>query len=463
NEVGGAFTAASLEVVHLDAQAMEQQFAGKNKLALETFSKAVQLDPNFARAYSGMSGAAANLGKLRDAEAYIKTAMEHQDRMTERERYRYRELFYAIVGDWQKCVEEGTQLIQRYPADRVGQSNLSACYAELRQIPKAAEAARRAVEIVPKGALQRQNLSYFATLGGDFAAGEQQAQEAITISPSSEPSYLALAEAQLGRGDLAAAAQSYQKLEGMSEVGASTAASGLADLAIYEGRFNEAEKILQASIEADLKAKRQDAAGSKYAALAFSELSRGDKHKAIAETDKALANTQAVGVRFLAARTLVEAGELAKSEKLATKLAGELQAESHAYGKIIQGMIALKRGQAGEGVRLITDANALLDTWIGRFELGRAYLQAGAFVEADSEFEQCMRRRGEAIELFMDNTPTYGYFPAVYYYQGRVREGLKSSNFRDSYRAYLNIREKAGEDPLLTEVKTRAAQLTASK
>jgi hypothetical protein len=42
----------------------------------------------------------------------------------------------------------------------------------------------------------------------------------------------------------------------------------------------------------------------------------------------------------------------------------------------------------------------MLDTWIGRFELGRAYIEAGAFTEADSEFDQCLKRRGEAIELF---------------------------------------------------------------
>ena len=41
----------------------------------------------------------------------------------------------------------------------------------------------------------------------------------------------------------------------------------------------------------------------------------------------------------------------------------------------------------------------------------------------------------------MDEVPTYGYFPPVYYYQGRVREGLKSPESVSSYRAYLDIRE----------------------
>ncbi len=63
-----------------------------------------------------------------------------------------------------------------------------------------------------------------------------------------------------------------------------------------------------------------------------------------------------------------------------------------------------------------------------------AYLEAGLFVEADSEFDRCVKRRGEALELFLDNVPTYGYFPLVYYYLGRVREGLKSPGFAESYR-----------------------------
>jgi hypothetical protein len=36
-------------------------------------------------------------------------------------------------------------------------------------------------------------------------------------------------------------------------------------------------------------------------------------------------------------------------------------------------MMALKKKDAKEAVKQITAANTLLDTWIGRFELGRAY------------------------------------------------------------------------------------------
>ena len=60
------------------------------------------------------------------------------------------------------------------------------------------------------------------------------------------------------------------------------------------------------------------------------------------------------------------------------------------------------------------------------------------------------------MALFLDEVPTFGFFPPVYYYRGRVREDLKSADFAESYRTYLDLRGKAGEDPLLTEVRVRA-------
>src|SRR5207248_7018974 len=137
-------------------------------------------------------------------------------------------------------------------------------------------------------------------------------------------------------------------------------------------------------------------------------------------------------------------------------LASELQAEPQAYTKLIAGEIALKDGNAPEAIKAFTEANHLLDTWIGRFGLGRAYLAAGAFAQADSEFDRCIKRRGEAILLFLDESPTFGYFPPVYYYVGLVHEGMGSKTFAESYRTYLSIRGNAGEDPLLPEARKRA-------
>ena len=454
----GPFTAASLEVVHLYSIGMEQQFAGMMEESLRSFSKAVELDPNFARAYAGMSGPSAALGRQADAEQYIKLAMQHVDRMTERERYHTRAFFYLVTGDYQKCAEEYGNLVSQYPADRIGQADLAVCSLQLRNIPKAIEASRKAVEIVPNGVVQRLNLSFQSSFGGDFQSGEREARAALQINPSSDQGYLNLAEAQLAQGQLSQAMESYHQLEKVSAMGASMAALGLADMAMYEGHFADAVRLLEKTAAADLQAKRPNSAADNFAKLAHAQLLREQKGAAVAAADKALANSQSVQIRFLAGRVFAETGELAKAQKVAASLASELQAEPRAYGKIIDGETALKQGEGRQAIKSITDAQNLLDTWIGRLELARAYLDAGLFVDADSELDRCIKRRGESLELFMDNVPTYAYFPSVYYYQGRVREGLKSPAFAESYRTYLSIRGQTAEDPLLSDIHKHLGQ-----
>src|SRR5580658_9707783 len=212
-EVSGGFQAASLEAVHQTAIGMDEQFAGKFKEAVDSFQKAAELDPKFTWAYTGMAAMSQNLGKPEDALKYMKLAMQHEDNMTEREKYRDRGLYYRVAGDWQNCVQEYTQLVTRYPADRVGQNNLATCYTQLRNAAKALEAAQHAVEIVPKGVGPRLNLAFISAFAGDFAASEREGRTALTISPSAAQGFLVLAEAQLGQGEIDRAAEAYHQLE----------------------------------------------------------------------------------------------------------------------------------------------------------------------------------------------------------------------------------------------------------
>ena len=190
--------------------------------------------------------------------------------------------------------------------------------------------------------------------------------------------------------------------------------------------------------------------------LAHAQRLRGQKAAAIAAGERALASSNAPKIRFLTARVFAEAGEIARARTLATGLASELQAEPQAYAKTLEGMISLENGDPRQAIKSLTEANALLDTWIGHFDLGRAYLEAGLFTQADSEFDRCIKRRGEALALFLDEEPTFGFFPSVYYYQGRVRESLKSVGSVESYRTYLGIRGASREDTLLPEIRKRA-------
>jgi tetratricopeptide (TPR) repeat protein len=351
-------------------------------------------------------------------------------------------------------VEENSELVKQYPADNLGHLNLANCYSDLRNMPKALEEERRAVEISPKAAMQRRNFALIAAYAGDVQTAEREAQAALQLNPSYEKAYLPLAYAQILQGQLPQAADTYRRLEKVSRLGASFAACGLADLAFYEGRFSDAVRILEAGAAADLSTTNL-LPDEKFTALAYVQLARGQKKLAVAAAERARTSKKA-NIRFLAARIFVAAGEIAKAHSLAAALSSDSQPEPQADAKLIEGEIALQAGNPHQAIKTITEANQLLDTWVGRFDLGRAYLEAGAFAEADSEFDRCIKRRGEALELY--DGPSYGFFPPVYYYQGRVREGLKSPGAAESYRTYLGIRGKAAEDQLLSELRHRLGQ-----
>ena len=386
-------TAASLEAVHEYAIALDSLSSGRMEDALKHFSQAVDLDPNFGLAYLGMAAASHNLSRQQDADRYIKLALSHIDHMTERERYRTRAYLYYLNDDNQKCVDEYGTLLSHYPSDTGAYNNIADCFTRLRNIPGAIQEVKKAVAILPKRATYHVNVALYSAYAGDFSTAAQEAATTLQLAPSFAFGFEAQAFAALGQDDVASSGQAWQKIRAIRP---SMAAAGLADLAIYSGRYNEAVRILESGAIEDTAAHNPDSAADKNLALAYVYVLRGQKEPALAALDRALALNQAVKTRFLAGRNYIILGETAKARKLAASLSSELQIEPQAYGKLIEGEIAMKSGDGRAAVNSFTQANTILDTWIGRFDLGTAYLQLGAFTEADSEFDRCHQtpRRG---------------------------------------------------------------------
>ena len=447
-------TSASLEAVRDYATGQEALSNNRNEEARQSFQSALKLDPNFGAAYSGMAIASRNMGLQQEAEKYANEAVRRLDRMTERERYRARGLLYYLTSDYQACVKEYGDLLTRYAADVAARNNLALCLTYLRQMPRALGEMRRVVSILPKRALYHLNLALYAAYGGDFQTAEQEARTSEEMGSALGP--VATAFAQLGRGQVTQAADSYRRLAMTGGLGPSRAASGLGDVAIYEGRFADAVGILETGAAADVTAKNADRAAAKLVSAAYAQVLRGRIAAANSAAEKALQNSDALKIKFLAGRVFAIAGATARAQAIATQLAAAVPPEPQAMSKIVLGNVALASGDPRRAIALFTEANATLDTWIGRFDLGRADLAANQLLQADSEFDRCITRQGEALSLFLDEEPTFGYFPAALYYKGRVREALGSDGFADSYKTYLAIRGNAGEDPLLPDVRKRA-------
>jgi tetratricopeptide (TPR) repeat protein len=304
------------------------------------------------------------------------------------------------------------ELVRRYPSDTSAHNNLALCAKQLRDMPTAIDEMQKAVAILPKRARYRGNLALNAVYGGDFAMGEREAQESRTVHPSYPTAFSALAFAQLGQARAGEAADTYERVRRISPP---IADSGLGDLALYQGRLTEAVALFERGAAADVAAKSPDAAAEKLVALAYTQLTRGDNARAIAAAERALATGSAVKIRFLAGRILAEAGSADRAREMAAGLASQLEAEPRPTRKSSKA-ISRSEGRPGEAVDRITESIKLVDTWIGRFDLGKL-LRRGRLHASRFEFDRCIERRGEAMALALDAEPTYGYLPPVYYYQ----------------------------------------------
>jgi len=89
----------------------------------------------------------------------------------------------------------------------------------------------------------------------------------LQANPSTYPqAYDALAYAQVGQGQLAEAIKNLSTApEGQQLRTVLSRPLGLADIALYEGRFGDAAQFLQEGAAADMKADRPDSAAADFA------------------------------------------------------------------------------------------------------------------------------------------------------------------------------------------------------
>jgi eukaryotic-like serine/threonine-protein kinase len=453
------FTAASLEAAHAYADAQSLQQAGKFVEAIAAYQRAIELDPNMGRAYAGIASTDQNLGKNRDAETNYRQAMARIDRMTDREKYRTRGGYYLLMKNDSKALEEFTALVKDYPADTAGYANLALAYFIQRNMDKALEEERRALAITPHSVLQHSNLSQYALYGGDFDTATREAQQILIENPGFETAERTLAVAKLATGHVEEARQEYAKLQVMSSRGASMAATGKADLALYEGQVQDAVDILEKAVNAELAAKDADGAANDQSTLALTLIALKKTPQARMTASQAAAASQDSGVLYRVAQVFLATGDQPRALEVVAPLGNKLESEPQLYAKLIAGEAQLQKGNAREALMTFREAQKLSDSWLGHFDLGRAYLAAGEFPEASTEFDTCLRRRGEATAVFFDDNPSYHFLPDVYYYQGRAREGLNSqAGAADSYKAFLEFKAENSQDPLVADAKKRLAK-----
>ncbi len=458
--MGETFTTTSLEAMKAYAEAQKLYALGKEEEAIQKYQQAIDFDPNFARAYAGLAAAYFAINNFPKVEENYQIAIDliakNPNLMNDREKYRTRGGYYLFKQNYKRAIEEYSALVREFPEDLAGHTNLAFAYFLGYRMQEAFEEGQKAVEFDPEDLNYRYNQSWYALASGNFEIAAQEARKVLEIDPDYVKAFVVLALIDLAQDRRDEAVKIYEELQALSESGATWACMGLADLALYEGRLKDAIAILNDGIASDFEKSRKFYANPKYRMLAHAYLLQGKNAEAVEAAEKALEIYDGGEIKYAAARIYMEAGKEDKARNIAGELAREVQDIHQAYANLINGCLAMKRGDVTIGLKLCDEAQGLADTWLGRFNLGRGYLEAGAFAEALSEFEKCQKRRAEALSVFLLDFPTFRYLDTLDYYMGRALEGSGSPAARDYYLKFLDIKANADPgNPLITDTRQR--------
>ncbi|MBM3285034.1 MAG: tetratricopeptide repeat protein, partial [Candidatus Aminicenantes bacterium] len=249
----------------------------KYRESIQTMEKAVAIDPGFAMAYRSMAMAYSNLGLDSQRQTYLKKAFELTGRLSARERYTIEGDYYRASERFHdKAIAAYERLLELYPDDSIGATNLGILYISLEEWDKAVELYERSLQTNPESIWTYLNIveSYLAkgwlekaraTLESfirnykdhfmiridlavvDFAAGRPdqalaEAEKALALNPSHYLAILAKATSYRGLSDWTNAEAQFQQLFGLEEIaGHLMGREWLGAMYVLRGQFQKAE------------------------------------------------------------------------------------------------------------------------------------------------------------------------------------------------------------------------------
>src|SRR5262245_51217249 len=448
-------TASSFDALRAYERAQQLARGSRLEEALASYKEAIALDPAMGRAYAGMAVVYDDLKDDVQSKAAYAEALKRIDRMTEREKYRTLGTYYLLVArNYEKAIENYQALLRRYPADSAAHGNLGMAYMLTGNPEGAVAEAREVLKIYPNNLRQRRNLALYLMYSGDFTNAIAEGSRTTAETPGYAIGYLPVALSMLASGDVAGAVKTYDRLEASGAVGARLARLGRIDLAMYRGRYTDAERLIAGAGEAE----RATAAEAAQLLVADAQVSLalGQKARAAEAAVKAAAASTHEGTLFPAAIVLIEAGRIGEARKIAQTLDGMLQAQTSAYADIVSAEIAMRGEHYADAITSLRDSIKRHDTWFARVAFGRVYLDTKHFPEAMAEFELALKRRGEATDAFFSDRPTLRNLPPLYYWLARAQEALSVADARRNYEQYVTLRADAEPiDPVVADARAR--------
>jgi serine/threonine protein kinase/Flp pilus assembly protein TadD len=310
-------TTASLEALQAYSLAYKTMVVhGDFAAAIPLFTRATQLDPNFAMAYARLGTNYYNTGEDHKAVEAMTKAFQLRDRASEREKL-YIDSHYAdfVSGNLEAARTAYETWGRTYPNDEVPPANLAVIYSELGDPPKTLASIRGAMKIVADG-VNYANLVHAYVMLNQFDEAKASIQEAESRNVEAPYMYLDAYQVALIEKNPAAMETALSKLSKIA--GYEDQSMGIqASTAAYWGKMKASADLARRSTDAARHADAKDRAAYSQAVLAVRLQIAGDSVAAGRAVREALAISDDRSTRGTALVALGLAGQTAEFTRLA--------------------------------------------------------------------------------------------------------------------------------------------------
>jgi len=404
-------TTSSLEALKAFTEGRRMSREKGEPAALPYYKRALELDPNFARAYASLGSVYNNLSQTSLGIENYKRAYELRDRVSERERYYIETVYFSVVtGEIEKADRSYSQWLMDYPGDYVAHGNLAHNYNVLGQYEKAIEEAHASLRISPNS-VGGYSILISALLSlsrfEDVKTALDETQQRKLDGPT-----LRLARYCLAFVQNDPAAMQEQVNWSVGKPGAEDMMlSTQADTEAFYGHLAKAREYSQRAVDSATRADARESAATWRAYEAMREAEFGNSAEARKNAAQAMALTAGRDVQVLAALTYARAGDPATAQKMADKIDRESPLDTMIQGywlPVIRAAIELDHGNAQKAIDLLQPTTnyelgqppqAQGGIMVPVYLRGLAYLSKGSGQEAAIEFRKFLDHRGLSLNF----------------------------------------------------------------
>ena len=398
-------TTPSLSALRAYALGIDERRKGRELESVAFFNQAIELDPEFAAAYTTLSTVYGSLGEWRRSEEYARLAYDRQKRVSERERLFITYQYHDRVTGNQDEARTTLELWKRsFPRDYRPANALALIDNRFGRFAEGVTEATEALRRSPGSAFALSNLAVAYRGLGRFAEAKAAGDQAVKLGVATAPTRRLLYQLGVMTNDGSAAAQLEWAKSRPREF---DIVSAQAQIAAFGGRLREASALYAHAVDMAESRSLSGTASGYWAHLALSDAMLGDPRRGSDRVREIVAKTAtaaespgtiprfraaiALGIVGLAgeARELVSRAKQDYPESTLTRLVFVPSAEA---------AIALGRGAPAEAIAALATAGpAEFGTVAGLAPTllrGDAYLAAGDARSARAEYQRVLDHRG---------------------------------------------------------------------